>query len=91
MRGRTAYHKLKETDLVSPVLGKFTSADGNFSTYFGQGYYQPWYQCFCKDNCPPGSPQCGQCASQQFCSQCDPVLSASCNSYNELGGLAWTL
>jgi len=77
--------------LVSPVLGRFTSPDDNFSTYYGQGYYQPWYQCFCKDNCPPNSSEaCGGCSSQQFCSQCDPVLSAYCPSYNEYGGLGWT-
>jgi len=70
-------------------LGYYVSPDGNFSTYFGPGYYQPWYRCFCKDGCPPAQPTCGRCASQQFCGSCDMQMSAYCDTANVYGGLGW--
>jgi hypothetical protein len=92
MPSQNTYDTIDQTipPLMSPILGRFTSEDGNFSTYYGQGYYQPWYQCFCKDGCPPEQPACGRCASQQFCGDCDLKYSAYCDSTNVFGGLGWT-
>lgn len=60
-----------------------------YNTYFGQGFFDPGQRCFCKDGCPPETPQCGQCSSQQFCQSCDMKFSGYCDSYPFHGGLGW--
>ena len=74
------------TSIGNPnYLGQFKS--DYFNTYFGPGYYQPWYQCFCRDGCT--TPNCGKCAPQQFCNSCDLNRSAFCDTYNVNSGLGW--
>lgn len=71
----------------SPLLGQIKS--DYYNTWFGQGYYDPGQQCFCKDGCPAQTPSCGKCSSEQFCGSCDLQYSAYCNSQPYYGGLGW--
>ena len=89
MPSSAKYATLNETIpfVPSPILGQFRSE--YFNTYYGPGYFQPWYQCFCKDGCSDRKPNCGKCAPQQFCNHCDLNLSAYCDTWNYNGGLGW--
>lgn len=60
-----------------------------FNTFIGPGYYDAGQRCYCKDGCPPDTPECGQCSSQQFCGSCDMKLSAWCDTHAFHGGLGW--
>lgn len=73
--------------LQKAYLGQIKS--DYFNTYFGQGYLQPWYTCFCRDGCPAEKEECGACKPQQLCNRCNMEKSAWCPSWNVNSGLGW--
>lgn len=70
-----------------PDLGQIKS--DYYNTYISPGFYDAGQRCFCKDGCPPKSPACGRCHSQQFCGSCDMQYSGLCDTYAYHGGLGW--
>jgi hypothetical protein len=72
-----------DTNLLGQVKSEY------YNTFFGPNFYDPGQRCFCKDGCPPDTPECGQCASQQFCGSCDLKYSGYCDTAAFHGGLGW--